>query len=94
MKLFFISQNNLAKKLGAFFKKRREELGLHQKDVAKILGYSSPQFISNMERGLSLPPIKKIKKLIKLYNLPPEEVLDLILNEQQKVLHQAIVGTK
>ncbi|MCB0391408.1 MAG: helix-turn-helix domain-containing protein [Bdellovibrionales bacterium] len=94
MKLLFISQNNLSKKLGIYFKKRREKLGLQQKDVAKALGYTSPQFISNMERGLSLPPLKKIKKLIKLYELPPEEVLKIIMSEQEKVLQSAIVGSK
>lgn len=92
MKLILLSQNHLSKKLGLYFKEHRVKKGLQQREVAKALGYSSPQFISNIERGLSLPPLNKIKKLIKLYGMPAEEVLQIILKEQERALSQAIVG--
>ncbi|MCB9025345.1 MAG: helix-turn-helix transcriptional regulator [Bdellovibrionaceae bacterium] len=94
MKILYVSQNELSKKMGKYFKKYREKKGLQQKDVANALGYSSPQFISNMERGLCMPPISKLKKLISLYDMPAEEVLNIILEEQKKVISQAIVGKK
>ena len=46
----------------------RMKAGLSQKDAARVLGYNTPQFISNWERGISEPPIKTIPKLAKLYN--------------------------
>lgn len=42
--------------------------GLSQRDVSDTLGYSTPQFISNNERGISAPPLRDIPKLAKLYN--------------------------
>jgi len=48
-------------------KKSREKSGLSQAAVSKKLGYKSPQFVSNWERSLILPPIKTIFILSKLY---------------------------
>lgn len=45
----------------------RAEVGLSQADLAKKLGYASPQFISNIERGLCGVPIDKIKIIDKAY---------------------------
>jgi transcriptional regulator with XRE-family HTH domain len=50
-------------------KKLRQKQNLKQKDVANILGYSSPQFISNWERGISFPPPKCFHVLAKTYNI-------------------------
>lgn len=49
-------------------KNLREKAGLSQGDVAGILGYSTPQFVSNWERGVSLPPFKAVKPLAKMYH--------------------------
>ena len=38
--------------LGDYLQSKRMKVGLSQGDVATKLGYSSPQFISNFERGL------------------------------------------
>lgn len=39
-----------------FIKKYREEFGLTQSGLAKILKYKSGQYVSNVERGLDLNP--------------------------------------
>lgn len=62
-----------------YFKILREEAGLSQSTVAKKLGYSTPQFISNWERHLSLPPINAIKKMSKMYKEPAERIFSAIL---------------
>ena len=54
-------------KLGTILKEKREAAGLSQLDVSKSLGYTTPQFISNWERGISTPPVKTIKKIEKIY---------------------------
>jgi len=67
------------KKLSIFIKEKRIEAGLTQQQVASHLGYSSPQFISNWERGISHPPIETLKQIGKLYGIPAEELYDVLL---------------
>lgn len=67
------------KALSEFLKEKRTVVGLSQKDVADKLGYSSAQFISNWERGLSSPPMHTLKKLAEMYNVNVDEMFDVIL---------------
>jgi transcriptional regulator with XRE-family HTH domain len=48
------------KKLGTYLKDVREDANLTQADVSHKLGYTSPQFISNIERGISVVPLKTL----------------------------------
>jgi transcriptional regulator with XRE-family HTH domain len=84
----------LFKVLGDFLQSKRVKAGLSQGDVATKLGYSSPQFISNFERGLCAPPLNKLKLLVQLYDLSGDEVLKLMLKEQEKHLRKALGLTK
>lgn len=74
-----------------YLKNSRVAAGLSQRDVSEKLGYTTSQFISNWERGLSTPPNKSVKKLVELYNVPMEEFLDLLLRE---TLHQVTLDFK
>ncbi|MNT25317.1 helix-turn-helix protein [compost metagenome] len=65
----------------AFLKKKRSLAGLSQKEVSEELGYSTPQFISNWERGMSTPPMTAIKKLALLYKISMDEIFELLLQE-------------
>ncbi len=49
--------------LNNLIRHRRIELGISQAKLAKMLGYSSAQFISNIENGRSNIPKKKLKRL-------------------------------
>lgn len=66
--------------LSDFLKTKRISAGLSQKDVADRLGYTTPQFISNWERGVSQPPINVLKKLGEMYKVSAEELFDVTLN--------------
>lgn len=59
-------------------KTKRIEAGLMQKDLAKKMGYTSPQFISNWERGISKPPLKSVLKLCKILKIN-KTILECIL---------------
>jgi transcriptional regulator with XRE-family HTH domain len=61
--------------LGAYLRQKRIEAGYSQVDLAKILGYTSSQFISNWERGLSAPPEDSLQVLIKLLKLSRETIV-------------------
>jgi transcriptional regulator with XRE-family HTH domain len=72
--------------LSRLFRQERLKSGLTQDKVCRILGYSSPQFLSNFERGLCMMPLKKLKKLIEIYNMDNHEVAHLILRLQEKYI--------
>lgn len=67
-------------KFGKFLRSAREERGLSQTEVADLLGFSSSQFISNWERGLSTPPLDKLKQVTIILNIKPELMVESIMN--------------
>jgi transcriptional regulator with XRE-family HTH domain len=68
-----------AMKLGKYLKEKRLAVGLTQFEVASYLGYTSAQFISNMERGCCFPPNKVLRGMIKLYKIPVDELLEFLV---------------
>ncbi|MGE4130019.1 MAG: helix-turn-helix domain-containing protein [Bdellovibrionales bacterium] len=82
------------KKLGVFLRDVRERSSLTQADVSGKLGYSSPQFISNIERGISVVPLKTLARMISLYRVNPESVVKIIMDSQRKLLRDRLVRQK
>ena len=80
--------------LNDYLRERRIQSGLSQLDVAKKLGYASPQFVSNWERGLVTPPIETIGVLADLYEIPMGQVVDRILNETRTYLESELKSKK
>ena len=80
--------------LAAFLKEKRTNVGLTQSQVAEKLGYSSPQFISNWERGLANPPVFVLRDLTKMYKVSADEMFKLLLSEVEKDLHRDFYSTK
>jgi transcriptional regulator with XRE-family HTH domain len=76
--------------LGLYLKKRRIQKGFTQSEVAQKLGYGSPQFISNIERGISSVPVKSLKIFVNLYEVPAEEVLEILLDEKRRYLSEQL----
>lgn len=71
-----------SKEVGKLFKNYRLGADLSQGYVSKQLGYSSPQFLSNFERGLCMLPLPKLKKALDLYKVDGSEVVDLMIDLQ------------
>lgn len=69
---------------GIFLKEKRIAAGLSQMAVAVELGYTTSQFISNWERGLSKPPIKMFKKIAKLYKIEAVAILNELTKRDQQ----------
>jgi transcriptional regulator with XRE-family HTH domain len=76
--------------LGRYLKQKRKASGLTQWEVAKELGYTSPQFISNFERGLCAPSFDTLPRLIKMYRIPQNEILELLLKQQEEYLREKL----
>lgn len=70
-------------------KEIREKRGLTQAQLAKALGYTSPQFISNWERGICQPPPEKFPKIAKLLKISVNTLIDLRLKQTEKKLRKA-----
>lgn len=68
------------KNFGEYLKTAREAKGLSQAELASRLGYTSPQFVSNVERGIVLLPLEAIRKAIRILDLNREKVIDLIID--------------
>ncbi len=64
-----------------YMKQLREQAGLSQVQLSEALGYTTPQFISNWERGVSHPPVSQIKKIATLLKTDPQAMFDVILND-------------
>jgi transcriptional regulator with XRE-family HTH domain len=86
----FVGKQNLHQHLGAYLREKRERAGYTQSDIAQKLGYSTPQFISNFERGLCAPPMKNLKTFVKLYKISVDEIVNLIIKEQESTLRREL----
>ena len=82
------------KKLGRFLKDVREDANYTQADVSQKLGYTSPQFISNIERGISVAPLKTLARMVNLYKARPETVVKIILESQKKLLREKLMRSR
>lgn len=60
--------------MNIFLKNKRLQAVLTQQQASSLLGYQSSQFLSNLERGLSKPPIAVLLKMCKIYSVPEEEM--------------------
>lgn len=65
-------------KIGKELKAMRENAGLSQSDVAREIGWTTPQLVSNFERSISLPPIDSLKQLSKIYKVDCDYLKQLI----------------
>jgi transcriptional regulator with XRE-family HTH domain len=75
---------------GDYLKEKREKAGLSQTEVSTKFGYTSPQFISNIERGIARPPTEILPKLIKLYGLEREDLLDHYILTTRRLLESEL----
>ena len=65
-------------------KKRREELGLSQEELADKLGYKSRSSINKIELGLSDIPFSKIPLFAKALEIEPEILMGWEKNKKQE----------
>jgi len=73
--------------LGEYLRLSRVRADLTQRHVSLALGYSSSQFISNFERGIAMPPLEKLRAMIKMYRIPCSRVVNLaMVGEKKKIV--------
>ena len=62
-------------------KAARIKQGMSQNELASRLGYTTPQFISNWERGMSLPPHDKLALLCTILKINRSQLRILLVKE-------------
>ena len=64
----------LKEDFGVMIKNIRLNNNKSTKQVSKSMGWSSAQFLSNIERGLAMPPSKNFSKFCKAIGAPVNEM--------------------
>ena len=77
--------------LGAYLQWLRIKKGLTQREVSLRLGYSSAQFISNFERGIAVPPLKKLWELKTIYGASTQRLIALVIEGRKLILADALM---
>jgi transcriptional regulator with XRE-family HTH domain len=67
-----------------FLRTARTERGFSQADLASALGYESAQYVSDWERGVSSPPMKKLAKIAEILEVDMDRFFDHLLEVAQE----------
>jgi transcriptional regulator with XRE-family HTH domain len=78
-------RTGLWKRVGAFVSKRREELGLSQGDIIRVLGYKSRNAVSNIEVGIEGLPAKRAYAWADVLELPRDAFFRFVTGEADRV---------
>lgn len=79
---------NKSGRLAGFLREKRVAVNLTQSEVARKLGYSSPQFVSNWERGLANPPVFVLKEITKMYKVSADTMFNLLVEDVKNDLQR------
>ena len=60
--------------------------GLSQAELSNLLGYKNGQFISNVERGICAIPLKALKDLVKILEIPKDELVEAMLKDYEETV--------
>ena len=73
------------KRVGAFIRTRREELGLSQGDIIQVLGYKSRNAVSNIEVGIEGLPAKRAYAWADVLEVPRDAFFRLVTGEAERI---------
>ena len=65
-----------------------------QSELSHLLGYKNGQFISNVERALCNIPLKMLRKVSEVLDIPSEEIKAAILKDQEETLNNYLYNLK
>lgn len=66
--------------------------GYSQSELSHLLGYKNGQFISNVERALCNIPLKMLRKVADILEIPSEDLKLAILRDQEQTLNRYLYG--
>jgi transcriptional regulator with XRE-family HTH domain len=68
--------------------------GYSQSELSHLLGYKNGQFISNVERALCNIPLKMLKRVSEVLDIPADELKSAILKDQEETLNNYLFNSK
>jgi transcriptional regulator with XRE-family HTH domain len=68
--------------------------GYSQSELSHLLGYKNGQFISNVERALCNIPLKMLKRVSEVLDIPADELKAAILKDQEETLNNYLYNLK
>ena len=79
--------------LSKYLREKRVSVAMTQQQAGKMLGYEKSQFLSNLERGTSKPPLEVLKRMCEVYKISREEmraryVEDVVREAESKALQR------
>ncbi len=80
--------------LEQYLKNRRKKLKYAQGDVARMLGLTSPQFISNLERLRCTWPVKDFLLLSEIFDTPVETMIKMRVEDVKREITSEIEKQK
>ena len=78
-------RTDLWKRVGAYVRGRREELGLSQGDIIRVLGYKSRNAVSNIEVGIEGLPAKRAYAWADVLELPRDTFFRFVTGEAERM---------
>jgi transcriptional regulator with XRE-family HTH domain len=78
-------RTELWKRVGRFVRQRREELGLSQGDVIRVLGYKSRNAVSNLEIGIEGLPAKRAYAWADLLEVPRDAFFQFVTGQSERL---------
>jgi transcriptional regulator with XRE-family HTH domain len=75
----------LWKRVGSFVRQRREELGLSQGDVIRVLGYKSRNAVSNIEIGIEGLPAKRAYAWADVLEVPRDAFFEFVTGQTERL---------
>ena len=85
-------KNSRFETLSSYLYEKRVSKGITQGDLANMLGYSSPQFISNWERGLAKPPFDTLRRMIIILELDADKLAAILMKIEEQRIREYIYG--
>ena len=92
-----MNSSKRTRSIGTFLKDIRVKRNMTQAELAKKLGYTTSQFVSNWERGLCSPPLNSIPDIATILGISQKEIRDmmnLILEETRSELERRLFKKK
>ncbi|HEX7839626.1 MAG TPA: helix-turn-helix domain-containing protein [Kofleriaceae bacterium] len=75
----------LWKRVGRFVRRRREELGLTQGDIIRVLGYKSRNAVSNIEIGIEGLPAKRAYAWADILEVPRDAFFQFVTGQSERL---------
>src|ERR1700759_2129478 len=75
----------LWKRVATFVRQRREELGLSQSDIIRVLGYKSRNAVSNIEVGIEGLPAKRAYAWADILEVPRDAFFQFVIGQSERL---------